>query len=102
MRDRRDLIAELTGAGIGAELGNRIREAREQAGMTQGELAGVLGVSQGYISYRELGERPVSVTDLLAVACATGVSAASLLPPQPDIAENDSAPPGAVKEDGAP
>lgn len=63
-----------------ASLGARIRSAREAAGLTQEALAGKVGVSQTAVSYWEAGKRDCGIGDLLALASALGVPAASLLP----------------------
>jgi len=47
-----------------AELGQRIRQAREACGMTQEEVAERLGVSRATVAQMELGNRPVSSLEL--------------------------------------
>lgn len=61
-------------------IGARIREARAAADLTQDDLADVLGVTQTCVSYWEAARRDLGVTDLLRVADALEVPAASLLP----------------------
>ena len=61
-------------------VGACIREARERARMTQASLADALGVTQTCVSYWEAGKRDPGVTELLRIAGALGVGAASLLP----------------------
>jgi len=52
-------------------LGDRIRELREEFGLTQGQLAGNASVSQGYLSQLENGEvKNPSAAVLLRVAQA--------------------------------
>lgn len=60
-------------------LGNRIREARKQAGLTQEELAERIGVSRTAISRFELGEIEPSLRNLSALAESLNVSADRLL-----------------------
>jgi Zn-dependent peptidase ImmA (M78 family)/transcriptional regulator with XRE-family HTH domain len=72
------------------EIGARIRRAREEAGLSQGELARRLGyASPATISYMEAGDRRITVTDLAAVAGALGLSLGYFLPvaatPPPDV-----------------
>ena len=56
------------------KLGNRIRELREEFGLTQGQLAGNASVSQGYLSQLENGEvKNPSAAVLLRVAQAMHV-----------------------------
>jgi transcriptional regulator with XRE-family HTH domain len=56
------------------KLGNRIRELREECGLTQGQLAGSATVSQGYLSQLENGDvKNPSAAVLLRVAQAIQV-----------------------------
>ena len=71
------------------ELGAAIREARKAAGMTQEALAEALDRTQTAVSYWEAGKRDPGVPDLLRIAEALNVPAASLLP--------DRAPKGAAE-----
>lgn len=52
-----------------------LRSSRENAGLTQKDVAEILGVSQSYVSKYESGERRLDVIELLAVCDAIGVSA---------------------------
>lgn len=62
------------------DVGSRIRRAREQAGLSQHDLATALGYSSAAtISHFENGERTLSVRDLLRIAGTLNVPAASLL-----------------------
>lgn len=49
--------------------GDEIRELREEAGMTQTELAPLLGWKQSYLSQVETGKKPVNARTWLAVNC---------------------------------
>lgn len=61
------------------QLGNRIRELREQRSITQGQLAAQAQVSQGYLSQLENGDvRNPSAGVLLRVADAMKVEADDL------------------------
>ncbi len=61
------------------QLGQRIRELREQRGITQGQLATQSSVSQGYLSQLENGDvRNPSAGVLLRVASAMNVEADDL------------------------
>ncbi len=53
-------------------LGMRIREAREMAGLKQGELAERLGVTPGAMSQIESDRNPVTVDRLGEIARLTG------------------------------
>jgi transcriptional regulator with XRE-family HTH domain len=57
------------------DLGRRIRRVREQAGLSQRDLAERVELDQSQVSRIENGERSVSVTELyqIAAACQTTV-----------------------------
>lgn len=56
------------------ELGSRIRQAREAKGMSQGELAILIGKDQRAISEYEHGERRVVAVDIPVLAQILDVS----------------------------
>jgi Zn-dependent peptidase ImmA (M78 family)/DNA-binding XRE family transcriptional regulator len=56
-----------------SEIGARIKRAREQQGLTQGELGERVGKTQTAISYWEAGRRSPDVDDIVAVADALDV-----------------------------
>jgi transcriptional regulator with XRE-family HTH domain len=61
------------------KLGDRIRQLRDQAGLTQGQLASCSAVSQGYLSQLENGEvKNPSAAVLLRVAQAINVESDDL------------------------
>ena len=53
---------------VSASLGQRIRSARRDAGMSQGQLASSLNTTQSAISLYEAGQRSVGIDMLLNVA----------------------------------
>lgn len=53
---------------VSASLGQRIRTARRDAGMSQGQLATALNTTQSAISLYEAGQRSVGIDMLLNVA----------------------------------
>ena len=55
-------------APVSAGLGQRIRTARRDAGMSQGQLASSLNTTQSAISLYEAGQRSVGIDMLLNVA----------------------------------
>lgn len=66
-------------AGVTMNLGDKIRQLREDASLTQGQLAAASSVSQGYLSQLENGEvKNPSAAVLLRVAQAIGVDADEL------------------------
>ncbi len=60
-------------------MGNRIRELREQRGMTTAQLAAAAGTSQPQITRLERGERKLSEEWMVRIAAALGVTPADLL-----------------------
>lgn len=54
------------------EIGNRIRQAREEQGLSQGDLAAKLGFSRTAINYYENGKRRIAIDDLYILARALG------------------------------
>lgn len=68
-------------------LGDRIRKAREQAGMNQAELAMALPltVSRQLVSKWERGVAEPTVSEAIAIAKVTGVSALWLLDLDPTM-----------------
>lgn len=56
-----------------------IKEAREAAGLTQGQLAGFAGLSEIYLSSLERGCRGDSITALLHIGTALNIPASELL-----------------------
>jgi transcriptional regulator with XRE-family HTH domain len=70
-----------------AHIGKTIKALREKAGITQEELAGVLGVSRPAVTEIEQGRRRVSSDELVRLAKALRVSADQILGlnPTPEI-----------------
>lgn len=64
-------------------VGSRLRRAREQLGLTQAELAGLVGRTPTAISYWEGGQRTPGLDDLLDLAEALQVEPSALLPARP-------------------
>ena len=65
-----------------ADLPNRIRELREEAGLTLNELAPKAGVSTGQLSNLETGKRELTMPVQERIAAALGVMVADLLLPE--------------------
>lgn len=61
------------------EIGARLRLAREQAGLSQGQIARLMGYHRPTISEIEAGRRKVASDELLAFARHYGVSVSWLL-----------------------
>ena len=66
-------------------LGGRISHLRRDQGMTQGELADILDVSQQTVFAYEAGERRVSLSLLPLLAKTLGVSIEELVSPEKPI-----------------
>jgi transcriptional regulator with XRE-family HTH domain len=58
----------------------RLRQAREAAGLTQAEVAQALGRPQSFVSKIEAGERRLDPIELWHLAKLYGVEVVSLLP----------------------
>jgi transcriptional regulator with XRE-family HTH domain len=61
-----------------AEIGRRIRHARVGAGLTQGELAGIVGFTRTSICNAEAGRQVVDALRLALIARATGTTCDAL------------------------
>lgn len=70
----------MAGHEVSAVVGGRIRRVRLERGMSQRELATMVGVVQAAVSFWERGQRPITVDDLALVAAALQVRRADLLP----------------------
>ena len=62
-----------------ARLRQLLREARENAGLTQDQLAERLGAYKTFVSKYEAGDRRLDVIEFLAVTEAIGVNAGAIL-----------------------
>ncbi len=62
------------------EMLRRLREAREEAGFRQTDVARVLGVTQTFVSKVELGERRIDPTELQEFAALYGKKVTDFLP----------------------
>lgn len=67
-----------------AWVGRRIKEAREASGLTQGELAGRLGVTQTAVSYWEAGKRAPGLDDIVGLTQALHREPGFFFPDAPD------------------
>lgn len=67
-----------------ATLGRRVRERRQEQGLTLRELAGRSGLSQRFLVQVESGRGNPSVRSLAGLARALGTSSAVLLEPEPE------------------
>lgn len=68
--------------------GDRLRKAREHAGITVADMAATLGVTRNTITNYEHDRTSVTVDALRRYAAATGVDAAWLLAPEDDEIKN--------------
>jgi Zn-dependent peptidase ImmA (M78 family)/transcriptional regulator with XRE-family HTH domain len=80
------------GEGDEKVLGARIREARERAGITQGELANRVNLDRTAVNKIETGARKVTALELSDIAAALGVRMASFFSePIPALVSHRSA-----------
>jgi transcriptional regulator with XRE-family HTH domain len=61
------------------EVGNRLRNARRKRGMTQDELASILGTNQSHVSNVERGDRGLTIQQLVKLCSALRVSPNEIL-----------------------
>lgn len=71
---------------VARQVGRRIAELRQRAGLSQRELAARLGWTRDIVAHYELGRRELGLERLAAIAAALQVSPATLL------ARDDQAP----------
>jgi len=71
--ERSDYERGYAEAQLAAEVGERVRVARERAGLTQRELAARMGTSQAAIARLEAGGVGATLTTLHRVASAVGL-----------------------------
>lgn len=68
-------------AEISKNLGARIKSTRQTLGMSQAQLANLIGSTPPSISRLEAGHMAPTLTTLFTIANAMGVAPSSLLPP---------------------
>ncbi|GAB3597317.1 anaerobic benzoate catabolism transcriptional regulator (plasmid) [Corynebacterium faecale] len=61
------------------QLGDRLREARKQAKLSQEEVAHLSGLHRTYISLVERGGRNISVLNLLSITGVLGIDAGDII-----------------------
>lgn len=71
--------AATAGDELCCALGRALRARREQAGLSQDMLAGLVGTGQALVSKWEGGQQAMSVAQLVLVASATGAAPGALL-----------------------
>ena len=79
--DRVEYDAAYAAAKLAADVGERIRTAREAAGLSQRELARRMGTSQSAIDRLEAGGVGATLTTLQRVAMALGMEVSVELRP---------------------
>ena len=86
------------------ELGGFLRQAREDAGLTQAALSKTLGVRRQRVLYLERGEGQLQLAFVFAILQALGVSlnlergAVAMLPPKPRTKTAKGAPPYSIDD----
>lgn len=63
---------------LNAQIGRRVHERMVAAGMTQGQLAAAMGLTQAAVSRKMAGERPWFPADLEAAARVLGMTVGEL------------------------
>lgn len=72
--ERTDYDRAYAAAKLAAEVGDRVRQAREAAGISQRELARRMGTSQAAVDRLEAGGVGATLTTLQRVATALGLT----------------------------
>lgn len=78
-RNRRGRFAEMTNTNTKIPLATRLKDRRENIGMSQRALAVKVKISQPTIACYETGRRTPSVSTLMRLADAFGISLATLM-----------------------
>lgn len=71
---------EATGDPLPRAFGDQVRRLREQAGISQEDLAHEIGMSRRYMSGVERGEANPTLDQILRIAVGLGVDVAELMP----------------------
>lgn len=71
-----------------SELGRRLKQARERTGLTQAQVARLLGMPREMVSYYETGARKVEVETLVRLADVYGVDPRYFLAKGPEELES--------------
>ena len=82
--------------GLYKEFGRLLKSARKDAGLTQNEVAGRVGLSRTSITNIERGTQHIPLHQLFLLASAVGVSPDALLPDQ-KAALDELVPPRALR-----
>ncbi len=67
------------------KLGKRLREIRQARGLSQEQIAKILGLNRSTVSQIENGKRSLAADELSSVSDALGISIDSLLDPDKEI-----------------
>jgi len=82
------------------EVGQKVRELRKAAGMTQQELATAIGVKQSDLSRMENGEYRVSLSSLVKILQTLDMSVSEFFGEKPSLKGDESALLGAFRNLG--
>lgn len=72
------------------EVGSKIRDLRKRAGMTQQELATLIGVKQSDLSRMENGEYRVSLSSLVKILSVLDMSVGEFFGEKPSLRNDES------------
>jgi transcriptional regulator with XRE-family HTH domain len=67
-------------ADVFVRFGERLREVRQRAGVSQEKLADLAGLHRTYVSSVERGKRNISLQNIERLAIALGVTMPDLMP----------------------
>lgn len=77
-----------------------VREEREKKGLTQGQLAGLAGLSETYVSFIEHAHTKLSINALVQIAAVFSLEASEIMQRIEKEMKNDPQPP--KKQTGRP
>lgn len=75
---------------VAIRFGNRLREVREEAGISQEKLAELSTLHRTYVSSVERGKRNISIENIERLALALGVAMRDLMPDDSVPAKKDA------------
>jgi len=77
------VIGKVETGGLRQEIGRRLREARLNAGLTQVNMAGDIGMPSTYLSEVETGKRNITLRTLAGIASFLGLDVKVKFVPKP-------------------
>jgi len=76
---KRQTLRQKSDNAVKKEIGQRLRDARRRRGMTQVELAAILGANQTYVSSVERADRGITIQQLFRLCNALKISPTEII-----------------------